>query len=137
LETKRADISTRDSMTVESKRRILIVDRDEQESRALCNFLKRAGFETWATWSGVHALEHMELNHFDILLVDDYVTDVDVGEFIREICSLPSHPSVVVMQTWRARTDIRWSRSLGACSFVDKHQPEQILEAIGTFYSDS
>ena len=137
MEVKRADISTRDSMTVEIKRRILIVDNDEQESSALCDFLKRAGFEAWATWSGVHALEHLELNYFDILLVDDYVTDVDVGEFIRVVCSLPSHPSVVVMQTWRARTDIRWGRSLGACSFVDKHQPKQILKAIGTFFSDS
>jgi DNA-binding response OmpR family regulator len=137
LETKRTDISTHDSMTVEIRRRILIVDNDDQESSALCDFLKQAGFEAWATWSGVHALEHLELNHFDILLVDDYVADVYVGEFIRAVCSLPSHPSVVVMQTWQARTDIRWGRSLGACSFVDKHQPKQILEAIGTFSSGS
>ena len=123
-------------MTVETRRRILIVDKDEEESNALCDFLKRAGYVTWATWSGVLALEHLELSHFDIVLVDDYVGDMYVGELIRAVCSLPSHPSIVVMQTWQARTDIRWDR-LGACSFVDKRQPIQILEAIGTFSSDS
>ena len=124
-------------MTVEFKKRILIVDNDDQESGALCDFLKGAGFEASTTWSGVHALENLELNHFDILIVDDHIADLYVGEFIRVVCSLPSHPSVVVMQTWQARTDIRWGRSLGACSFVDKHRPKQILEAIGAFSSDS
>jgi DNA-binding NarL/FixJ family response regulator len=124
-------------MTVEIRRRILIVDNDDQESSGLCDFLKRADYETWATRSGEHALKHLELNHFDIVLVDDYVADVYVGEFIRVVCSLPSRPSIVVMQTWQARTDIRWDGSLGACSFVDKHQPKQILKAIAAFSSDS
>jgi CheY-like chemotaxis protein len=124
-------------MTGQIRKRILIVDNDDHESSALCDFLKRADYETCATWSGVHALKHLESNDFDTVLVDDYVADMYVGEFIQVVCSLPSHPLIVVMQTWQARTDIRWDRSLGACSFVDKHQPTQILEAIGAFSSDS
>jgi CheY-like chemotaxis protein len=124
-------------MTVEIRRRILIVDEDDEDSSALRDFLKRAGYETRATRSGMHALKHLESNHFDIVLVDDYVADMYVGEFIRVACSLPSHPSIIVMQMWQARTDIRWDRSLGACSFVDKRQPKQILKAIGALSSDS
>ena len=123
-------------MTVEIRRRILVVDKDDQESSALCSLLKRAGYETWVTRSGVHALKHLESNQFDMVLVDDYVVDIHVGELIRVACSLPSHPSIVVMQMWQARTDIRWDRSLGACSFVDKRQPKQILEAIRALSSD-
>lgn len=124
-------------MTVEIRKRILIVDEDEQESTALRDFLKRAGYETRATRSGMHALKHLESNLFDIVLVDDYVADMYVGEFIRVACSLPSHPSIVVMQMWQARTDIRWDGSLGACSFVDKRQPREILKAIEAFSSES
>ena len=124
-------------MTVEIRRRVLIVDEDDQESSALRDFLKRAGYETRTTRSGMHALKHLESDHFDIVLVDDYVADMYVGEFIRVACSLPSHPSIVIMQMWQARTDVRWNRSLGACSFVDKRQPMQILKAIAAFSSDS
>lgn len=123
-------------MTVQVRRRILIVDEDDQESSALRDFLKRAGYETRATRTGMRALKHLESNHFDIVLVDDCVADMYVGEFIQVACSLPSHPSVVVMQMWQTRTDIRWDGSLGACSFVDKRQPKQILKAIGAFSSD-
>ena len=55
-------------MTESRKKRILIVDNDEEESGRLGGMLQRAGYDSSATWSGLEALKLLKSEKYDILL---------------------------------------------------------------------
>ena len=80
------------------KKRVLIVDNNEEESGRLGVMLQRAGYDSIATWSGLEALELMKSEEYDILLVSSYLPDVYVGDFFKRVNRLPVQPCSIVMQ---------------------------------------
>ena len=121
-------------MDVKAQRRILIVDNEESIQAALTWLLKSAGYETLATWSGIAALELLQLSKFDVLLVNDYLADLHVDEFLKRVSLLPIPPRVVVMQAGTAKTikrDFCQYTQLPSCSTADKTHMERVIQAIG------
>ena len=84
-------------MKTQTKRRVLVVDNDEDVLSCLGKGLSEAGYETTTTWSGVEALSLLEAGPFDSLLVDDYLPDLYIGEFLQKVSALHVHPKIFVM----------------------------------------
>ena len=84
-------------MAESRNQRILIVDNDEKESNRLEAMVREAGYDTISTWSGLEALELLESQKIDILLVSSYLPDLYIGDFLARVRSLPIQPCSIVM----------------------------------------
>jgi CheY-like chemotaxis protein len=115
----------------DAKSRALIVDNDEDVLNALDKLLREEGFDTRTTWSGHEALALIQSHPFDVLLVDDYIADLHVAEFLKRVKQQVQQPAVVVMRQCKpGPTDVRRYGSLGASAVVDKRDPEQVRRAL-------
>jgi len=121
---------------VSNQRRFLIVDNNEQESGALMQLLESLGQEALATWSGRDALGYLATDRFDLLLVDQHVADMYVGEFIERVLRLPNHPRVAIMKKGGKCKPIKYDKSLGECQFLDRGQSDQIYQILRTEFPD-
>jgi hypothetical protein len=88
-------------MSSQSKR-VLVVDNNDEESQVLASLLDDAGYRSTTTWSGLEALELLESQEFDIVLVSSYLPDIYVGDFFERFHRLPVRPCVIVMQEGQA-----------------------------------
>jgi CheY-like chemotaxis protein len=99
------------------RRRFLIVDNNERESGALVQLLESLGHEASATWSGTDALDYLQSARFDLLLVDQHVADMYVGELIKRVLKMPNHPRVAIMKGSRELSPIEYDKSLEEFQF--------------------
>jgi CheY-like chemotaxis protein len=111
------------------KRRFLILNNNERESDALVQMFKSLGHEAASTWSGRDALDYLRSARFDLLLVDQYVADMYVGEFIKRVLQLPNHPRIAITKGSRKLKPIKLHKLLGEFQFFDKEQPDLTLLA--------
>jgi len=103
------------------KKKVLVVENDEQVLFAFETSLKDAGFETRTTWSARDALAALESERFDVLLTDGYLPDLHVSEFLERVGRLRNSPRVVVMQHPLPKPSVmRRYRGLGAYAVMDK-----------------
>ena len=86
-------------MTNQTSGRVLVVDNDDDVLTQLGRELTEAGYETVTTWSGIEAMNLLQSETFDSLLVDEYLPDLYIGEFLEKISDLPLCPRVLLMQT--------------------------------------
>ena len=73
--------------------RILIVDDDEDVLIRLERLLEGEGYNTATAWSGKEALELSGKAKFDLLLVDEYLGDVETAKLLGGTAP-PSTPSL-------------------------------------------
>lgn len=85
-------------MAPSEKKRILIVDNDERESGKLKAVVQGAGFDPITTWSGLEALELLQSQKVDILVISSYLPDLYIGDFLARLGNLPVQPCSIVMQ---------------------------------------
>jgi signal transduction histidine kinase len=106
----------------ETPSRLLIVD-DVADNRAILGrrFQKR-GFEVTEADSGAAALEAIEREVFDVVLLDVMMPDIDGLEVLRRIRAGKSSPDVpVIMVTGRTESqDVVNALSLGANDYIAK-----------------
>ncbi len=113
------------------RKRILVIDDDEHVLITLQALLENQGYDTTTAWSGQEALESLLLKPFDLVLVDDYLPDLLIGEILRQIRRVEIPPPVIVMQaTPPTRGAIARYNSLGASNLINKRKPAEILEAV-------
>ncbi len=111
--------------------RVLIVHNDPRQARALqCLVEKGRGFSTRSTWSGREALELVNTDQFDVLLIDSHIPDLYVGELIDRVSSLPQAPPILVMGDRLTPAGITRCASRGLCCVVDKNRPHTILQTM-------
>ena len=114
---------------------ILVVDNDESVRDDLVRDLEQSGYSTVTTWSGVEALSLLRTQKFAVLLTDEYLPDMYIGKFLREVSHLPIQPTVFVMQV-KPANDI--------CSYdaqffrvVKKGQAAKAVQRLGSMHYDS
>lgn len=113
------------------QKRVLVVDNEDHERLTFERHLREAGWQPMTTWSGIEALDMLKTHPFDFLLVDDYVADLHVGEFLKQVSRLRPRPQVMVMQAKPVQRQIRFHGAAGTWLLVDKTQIDQIIEALG------
>jgi CheY-like chemotaxis protein len=119
-------------MTSNQRRRFLIVDNNEQESGALVQLFESLGQDAAATWSGRDAWDCLASDRFDLLLVDQHVADMYVGELIERVLRLPNHPRVAIMKGGGNCKPIKYDKSLGECQVFDKGKSDQMYQTLRT-----
>jgi len=80
-------------------RRILIVDDDQEVLIALERALEGEGYSTVTAWSAKEAIDLSEKSEFDLLLVDEYMADLDVEALFSELTRKQPKAFRFLMQT--------------------------------------
>jgi len=75
---------------------VLIADDNEQIVSILSEYAKKEGFETASAYNGKETLEVFSKNHFDIVLLDIMMPQMDGFEVCREIRRVSSVPIIMI-----------------------------------------
>jgi len=120
-----------------AKRRILVIDDDEQVLMTLECVLENAGYETTVAWSGQEGLALLRSNEFDLVLLDDYLRDIEHEEIFGEIRAMANQPLVILTESSLTPETRRYFINLGAAAIVRKWAPcEEIAGEIRKCFSD-
>lgn len=101
--------------------KILICDDDLMILKTTELKLKRDGFETVTAFDGKKGQEQLEINEFDLIIIDllmPYVNGLELIEFIREKLNLQT-PVIVLSSVGLEETVLR-AFELGADDYVVK-----------------
>jgi CheY-like chemotaxis protein len=114
-----------------AKRRILVIDDDEQVLISLQCLLENEGYETAVAWSGQEGLALLRSNFYDLVLLDDYLRDIEHEEIFGEIRARAIQPLVILTESSLTPEVRRYFIELGASAIVRKWAPgEEIAEEI-------
>lgn len=118
------------------RKRILVIDDDEQALISLERLLRKEGYETTTAWSGQEGLALLRSNAFDLVLLDDYLRDIEHEAIFGEIRTLAGHPLVILTESFLMPEARRYFINLGAAATVRKWAPdEEIAAAIRKCFS--
>lgn len=121
-----------------AKKRILVIDDDEQVLISLECLLENEGYETTTAWSGQEGLALLRSNEFDLVLLDDYLRDIEHEEIFGEIRAMTFQPLVILTESSLTPENRRHFINLGATTIVGKWAPcEEIAEEIRKCFSSS
>jgi CheY-like chemotaxis protein len=85
-------------MSLQEKKRVLVVDDDDRARRALEWALSGAGYEASSAASGGEALAILHAEPFDLMLVDDSLYDMRLEDLLQSLRSYEIQPLVVVLE---------------------------------------
>ncbi|MBD3300465.1 MAG: response regulator [Candidatus Moranbacteria bacterium] len=100
--------------------KILIVDDEKPLARALELKLKHAGFEAKSVLDGREAIELLEKENFDLMLLDLVMPNLDGFGVLNEINSKGIKVRVIVVSNLSQKEDSEKSKELGAIDYFVK-----------------
>ncbi|MEZ5359337.1 MAG: PAS domain S-box protein [Candidatus Zixiibacteriota bacterium] len=121
--------ATREGITTEGKgevipggvEKILVVDDDKTQRDVTLKLLERLGYDAWAIESGEQALELMQNNTFDLLILDMIMPPGMNGvETYRATLELNPDQKAIVISGYAESRLIEEIQSLGAGEFIRK-----------------
>ena len=111
-------------------KRILVVDDDEMVLMALDELLKPEGYDVQTVSSGTEALQKLNQNGYDLLMLDVIMPEMDGFELCKKIRGLDQYKDTpIVFLTAKSREEDR-ARGLevGANLFLSKPiSPDKLL----------
>ncbi|MDO5155387.1 MAG: response regulator transcription factor [Eubacteriales bacterium] len=99
--------------------RILIVEDDQEINKLLCNFLQENDYETLSAFNGKDALERVEKDTFDLILLDLMLPYYSGEEIIKRIRENSSVPIIVISAKSAVEARLEVLRT-GADDFIVK-----------------
>jgi len=112
-----------------AKKRILVIDDDEHVLISLEGLLETEGYETRTAWSGKEGLELLRSQKFDLVLLDDYLWDIEHEEILKEIQRMEIQPLVILTESAPLPEARRRYTDLGACATIGKWAPSDEIVA--------
>ena len=110
------------------KPRVLIVDNNEHVLEHLAADLAAAGYDAETTWSGREALGRLQSGGFGFLILDEYLPDLYVGDFLSQLSQFASPPHVVLMRA-DPKKAIKFPHPR-KMAVVDKSHTDQLLQEL-------
>ena len=114
-------------------KKILIID-DSESIREVVNFtLENAGHEVEAAVDGVDALTYLEKNHYDLIITDLHMPNMDGIELIKNARKMEAHKFVpILFLTTESQTEKKMqAKEAGATGWIIKpFAPEKLLMAV-------
>jgi DNA-binding response OmpR family regulator len=111
--------------------KILIVDDDEGVLIRLERALEAEGYSTTTAWSGKEALSIARKSHFDMLLVDEYLSDLASPIVVEELKRLQPDASLLLMDTQGERgKDVSHSTMRVVCKWKDDEVKKRIQDSL-------
>lgn len=114
-------------------RKILVVDDDELVLVALVELLSPKGYSVSTALSGLQALEKLEKNHFDLLILDIIMPEMDGYQLCQKVRAMTGYSGIpIVMLTAKStEEDERRGLGVGADLFLPKPiSPQRLLDLI-------
>ncbi len=112
-----------------AKKRILVIDDDERVLISLEYLLENEGYETTTAWSGQEGLALLRSREFDLILLDDYLRDIEHEEIFGEIRRRETQLLVILTQSAPTSNVRKHYLELGANAIVGKRAPFQQIVA--------
>ena len=105
-----------------TKKKILVVEDDNDSRNALCAMLDALGFSYIGFGSGKEALEKIKGQKVDMALLDIMMPDVDGYQICSHIKSSPEHSGckVIFLSAKSKESDIKYGLELGADAYMTK-----------------
>ena len=112
---------------------ILIVEDDRMTRHVLQSVLNGAGYSTRVASDGVEALEALQADHFDLVLLDVWMPRMNGLELLAQLRAHKARPRVVVMTSDDAPETLLKAVREQAFKYVHKPvQPAELLETVRT-----
>jgi len=114
-------------------KRILVVDDDEMVLMALGELLQPEGYEVHTVSSGAEALEKLDQNGYDLLMLDVIMPQMDGFELCRRIREIERYKDTpIVFLTAKSRDEDKVKGlELGANLFLSKPiSPDKLLQIV-------
>ncbi|SRR6266498_174130 len=123
-------------MESQQQQKILIVDNDERVVHVLDSFLANAGLDIRTASDGRIALDILQSQECDLVLVADHLADFSLNGFLSELQRFATRHSVIVMESDPPRSwDAGPCRAVGASKAVNKWRPCEVLGAVSEVLS--
>src|ERR1700676_2086767 len=103
-----------------SEGRILVVDDESQIRRVMRTTLTSYGYEVSMATNGDEGLGLVRSSDYDLVLLDVNMPGKSGLETCREICTIPSHPAVVMVTVRDSEADKVEALDAGADGYVIK-----------------
>ena len=120
------------------KAKIMVVEDDVDEAKLIQMVLEGEGYETVSASNGIEALERLESESPDLIVLDVMMPEMDGFEFCSELRSSPENEATPVVLLTGVAKHIRDSKypldgvmRTEAQDYLEKPvKPEQLLETI-------
>jgi len=114
--------------------KILICEDNKLAMRALSVFLSKEGYETYNAIDGIEAMELLNTNEYDLILVDIHLPFHSGLELIRHLRSdLKKKTPVIIVSAFSDPQIQRQARELGIDEYVVKPiDPTNLIKKIKT-----
>jgi len=113
--------------------RVLCVDDDEDSREMLCLLLRSSRIEAKAVATAAQALTSLQIERFDLYLLDAWLPDLDGFELCRRIRQLLPHAPILFFSGAAYETDKQRAIEAGANTYVIKPDLPGLLESITQF----
>jgi DNA-binding response OmpR family regulator len=121
-----------------AKKRILVIDDDEQVLIFLECLLENEGYETTVAWSGQEGLSLLRLKAFDLVLLDDYLRDIEHEEIFNAVREMQAQPLIILTESSLMPETRRTFIDQGAYAIVRKWAPcKEILAEIRKCFAEN
>lgn len=120
------------------EKRILVVDDEEIVRESCRRVLSEAGYAVRTVGNGRDALNLCRAEHFDVMLTDLRMADMDGLEVIRAAAREFPGLRVVVITGYPSRESLQQAQELGVCEYVEKPlNPSRLSEVTATALSST
>src|SRR5512133_1240223 len=115
-----------------SRKRVLIVDSDEQLLMRLEHLLEDEGLETTTTWSAAEALDLARRQPYNVLVAGDRLMDLKCEELLRELQRDGDTAPVLILDSAVSQVPsiASYFLSLGAAGTVRRRKLDEVLEKV-------
>lgn len=108
--------------------RVLVVDDEQQYCDVLKLILESEKYSVSTTTSSSHALEWLENEHFDLVLSDFFMQDMDGFELLKRIKQNHLDTEVIIITGYGSIKNAVDAMKQGAFSyFIKSHDPDELL----------
>lgn len=110
--------------------KILVVEDDSDINKLLCRFLEKVNYQTVAAFSGTEAKLQLQMNHFDLILLDLMLPGISGEVLIKDIRKAGQIP-IIVISAKNALEDRVNALTHGADDYIQKpFEREEILARV-------
>jgi DNA-binding response OmpR family regulator len=122
-----------------SRKQVLIVDNDEHLLISLEQLLEDEGLHTTTTWSALEALQVVQTQPIDVLVMGDQLLDLKCEELLRELQRNGVTTPVLVLDSAvpQVPSIASYFISMGAVGVVRRKKLDEIMHKVRALASSS
>lgn len=99
--------------------KILIVDDDKELNNKLCEYLSQNGIEANCSYDGLEALDYLQTNHCNLVLMDIDMPNLDGISALKKIKTFSNVP-VIIMSERNSEMDVIFAYEAGCIDYIRK-----------------